>query len=163
MSAAYRKIVIPTVAFAALLAVFDYAPVSYLVNNAHAETGIGKDVFKVVVSVFGANKEIGDILALVTVNENSKAKLFNLHSMSPVAINTNSTNSTQNENVVEFVATFPKVAVNTGDLYRSCVITPNTMHQYCEEGSNSPAKRPEFVDISLDKVKKSDSEKKDDS
>ena len=161
MSAAYRKIVIPTVAFAALLAVFDYAPVSYLVNNAHAETGIGKDVFKVVVSVFGANKEIGDILALVTVNENSKAKLFNLHSMSLVANNTNSTNSTQNENVVEFVATFPKVAVNTGDLYRSCVITPNTMHQYCEEGSNSPAKRPEFVDISLDKVKKSDSEKKD--
>ena len=161
MSAPYRKIVIPTVAFAALLAVFDYAPVSYLVNNANAETGIGKDVFKVVVSVFGANKEIGDILALVTVNENSKAKLFNLHSMSLVANNTNSTNSIQNENVVEFVATFPKVAVNTGDLYRSCVITPNTMHQYCEEGSNSPAKRPEFVDISLDKVKKSDSEKKD--
>ena len=84
MSAAYRKIVIPAVAFAALLAVFDYAPVSYLVNNAHAETGIGKDVFKVVVSVFGANKEIGDILALVTVNENSKAKLFDLHSMSPL-------------------------------------------------------------------------------
>lgn len=51
LSAAYRKIIIPTVAFAALLAVFDYAPVSYLVNNAHAETGIGKDVFKVVVSV----------------------------------------------------------------------------------------------------------------
>ena len=149
MSAAYRKIVIPAVAFAALLAVFDYAPVSYLVNNAHAETGIGKDVFKVVVSVFGANKEIGDILALVTVNENSRAKLFDLHSMSPVAsINTN---STQNDGIVEFVATFPNVAVNTGDHYRSCVITPNTMHQYCEEGSNSPAKRPEFVDISLDK------------
>jgi len=30
------------------------------------------------------------------------------------------------------------------------------MHQYCEEGSNSPAERPEFVDITLDKVKKSD-------
>ena len=38
----------------AVLIVFDYAPVSYLVNNAHAETGIGKDIFKVVVSVFGA-------------------------------------------------------------------------------------------------------------
>ena len=83
MFAAYHKIIIPAVAFATLLAVFDYAPVSYLVNNAHAETGIGKDVFKVVVSVFGANKEIGDILALVTVNENSKAKLFDIHSMSP--------------------------------------------------------------------------------
>ena len=151
MSAAYYKVVIAAVAFAALLAVFDFAPVSYIVNNANAETGIGKDVFKVVVSVFGANKEIGDILALVTVNDNSKAKLFDLHSTSPLV----NASTTQNENVIEFVATFPKVAVNTGDSYRSCVITPNTMHQYCEEGSNSPAKRPEFVDITLDKVEKS--------
>ena len=146
--AACRKIVIPAIAFATLLAVFDYAPVSYLANNAHAETGLGKDVFKVVVSVFGANNDTGDILALVNVNENSKAKLFDLHSMSLGSINTT---STQNDNVVEFVATFPNVTVNTGDHFRSCVITPNTMHQYCEEGSNSPAKRPEFVDISLDK------------
>ena len=78
MFAAYNKIIIPAVAFVALLAVSDYAPVSYLVNNAHAETGIGKDVFKAVVSVFGATKEIGDILALVTVNENCKAKLFDI-------------------------------------------------------------------------------------
>lgn len=148
VSVACRKIVIPAIAFAALLAVFDYAPVSYLVNNAHAETGIGKDVFKVVVSVFGANKEIGDILALVTVNENTRAKLFDVHSMS---LDTTNTTSEQNDNVIEFVATFPNVIVNTGDDFRSCVITPNTMHQYCEEGSNSPAKRPEFVDISLDK------------
>jgi len=65
----------------------------------------------VVVQVFGANKEIRDILALVTVNENSKAKLFNLHSISP-SVNSN---TTQNENVIEFVATFPNVAVNTED------------------------------------------------
>jgi hypothetical protein len=95
-------------AIVALLAVFDYAPISHLGNNAHAETGIGKDVFKVVVLVFGANKEIGDILALVTVNENSKAKLFDLHSTSPSTINTT---STQNDNVIEFVAAFPKVNV----------------------------------------------------
>ena len=60
---------------------------------------------------------------------------------------TTNTTATQNENIVEFVARFPKVAVNTGDVYRSCVITPNTIHQYCEEVSNSPAKRPEFVDL----------------
>src|SRR6478752_1723923 len=130
MSVAYNRIIVPTVAFAALLAVFDYAPVSYLVNNAHAETGIGKDVFKVVVSVFGANKEIGDILAIVTVNENSKAKLFDLHSTSPGGTNIT---SMQNDNVIEFVAAFPKVNVNPGDHYRSCVITPNTMHKYCKE------------------------------
>lgn len=63
--------------------------------------------------------------SIVTVNENSKAKLFDIHSMSPPPVNAS---TTQNENVIEFVATFPKVAVNTGDSYRSCVITPNTMH-----------------------------------
>ena len=148
MSAALLKTIITGLSLITLIAVFDYAPISYIINNAHAETGIGKDVFKVVVSVFGANKEIGDILALVTVNENSKAKLFDLHSTSPGGTNIT---STQNDNIIEFVAAFPKVNVKPGDHYRSCVITPNTMHQYCKEGSNSPAKRPEFVDISLDK------------
>ena len=148
VSAALLKTIITGLSLITLIAVFDYAPISYIINNAHAETGIGKDVFKVVVSVFGANKEIGDILALVTVNENSKAKLFDLHSTSPGGTNIT---STQNDNIIEFVAAFPKVNVKPGDHYRSCVITPNTMHQYCKEGSNSPAKRPEFVDISLDK------------
>ena len=148
VSVALLKTIITGLSLITLIAVFDYAPISYIINNAHAETGIGKDVFKVVVSVFGANKEIGDILALVTVNENSKAKLFDLHSTSPGGTNIT---STQNDNIIEFVAAFPKVNVKPGDHYRSCVITPNTMHQYCKEGSNSPAKRPEFVDISLDK------------
>ena len=99
MPKALRKAVITGISLVALLAMFDYAPISYLVNNAHAETGMGKDVFKVVVSVFGANKDIGDIVALVTVNENSKAKLFDLHSASPGAINTT---STQKDNIIEF-------------------------------------------------------------
>jgi hypothetical protein len=148
VSVALRKTVITGLSLIALIAVFDYSPISYLSNNAHAETGIGKDVFKVVVSIFGANKETGDILALVTVNENSKAKLFDLHSTS---LGSTNITSTQNDNIIEFVAAFPKVNVNPGDHYRSCVITPNTMHKYCKEGNNSRAKRPEFVDISLDK------------
>ena len=100
MPKALRKAVITGISLVALLAMFDYAPISYLVNNAHAETGMGKDVFKVVVSVFGANKDIGDIVALVTVNENSRAKLFDSHSTSPGAINTT---STQKDNIIEFV------------------------------------------------------------
>jgi hypothetical protein len=136
VSVALRKTVITGLSLIALIAVFYYASISYLANNAHAETGIGKDVFKVVVSVFGANKETGDILALVTVNENTKAKLFDLHSTSLVGTNIT---STQNDNIIEFVAALPKVNVNPVDHYRSCVITPNTMHKYCKEGSNSPA------------------------
>jgi len=50
--------------------------------------------------------------------------------------------------------------VNVGDQYRACVLTLNTMDKYCEEGNNSPAKRPEFVDISMDKAPNSDSVEK---
>ena len=115
VSLTLRKTVITGLCLVALIAVFDYAPISYLANNAHAETGIGKDIFKVVVSVFGANKEIGDILALVTVNDNSKAKLFDLHSTSPGGTNVT---STQNDSIIEFVALFEKSmlirAITTG-------------------------------------------------
>ena len=48
--------------------------------------------------------------------------------------------------------------VNVGDQYMACVLTLNTMDKYCEERNNSPAKRPEFVDISMDKAPKSDSD-----
>ena len=85
MSAAYHKIVIWAVAFAALLAVLDYAPVFLSCELGEMrKLELEKTFLKVVVSVFGANKEIGEILSLVTVNEKFlKAKLFNLHSMEP--------------------------------------------------------------------------------
>jgi hypothetical protein len=143
--------------FGALIAVLDSTAVSSLANIARAETGIGKDVFKVIVSIFGATKETGDFVATATVNGNSKVRAFDVESSRLPA---NSLNAT-NDDTVEFVAAFPNVVVNPGDTYRACVLTLNSMHQYCEEGSNSPAKRPEFVDISLDKdIKTPDSVKK---
>jgi hypothetical protein len=124
-------------------------------NVAFGETGIGKDVFKVVVSVFGVTKEMGDIAATVTVNGNSKVKSFDVDGMN---LQTADMTSSQDVGVIEFVATFPNTEVNVGDQYRACVLTLNTMDKYCEEGNNSPAKRPEFVDISMDKAPKSDSD-----
>ena len=124
-------------------------------NVAFGETGIGKDVFKVVVSVFGVTKEMGDIAATVTVNGNSKVKSFDVDGMN---LQTADLTSSQDVGVIEFVATFPNTEVNVGDQYRACVLTLNTMDKYCEEGNNSPAKRPEFVDISMDKAPKSDSD-----
>ena len=124
-------------------------------NVAYGETGIGKDVFKVVVSVFGVTKEMGDIAATVTVNGNSKVKSFDVDGMN---LQTADLTSSQDVGVIEFVATFPNTEVNVGDQYRACVLTLNTMDKYCEEGNNSPAKRPEFVDISMDKAPNSDSD-----
>ena len=44
-------------------------------------------------------------MALVTVNENPKAKLFDLHSMSPGGTNIT---STQNDNIIELIAAVQK-------------------------------------------------------
>ena len=47
------------------------------------------------------------------------------------------------------MATFPNVTVNAGDEYKACVLTTKDLELICSTGNNSPANRPEFVDISL--------------
>lgn len=122
-----------------------------LANYAYAETGVGKDIFKVVVSIFGISSDAGDIIATATVNGHSKVKFFDLSSVNLTSVQNS---SALNEKVLEFVAGFPHLVVNTGDSYKVCVITMNDMHVKCEDGKNSPAKRPEFVDVSLGKESK---------
>jgi hypothetical protein len=66
-------------------------------QSGHAETGVEKDVFKVIMTVFGTDKSKGDV----------------------------------------------------GDQYKACVLLVKALEPICTTGSNSPALRPEFVDISL--------------
>jgi hypothetical protein len=47
------------------------------------------------------------------------------------------------------VATFPNVTVNAGEQYEACVVTTKDLELICKTGLNSPAARPEFIDISL--------------
>jgi hypothetical protein len=54
--------------------------------------------------------------------------------------------------ILEYVATFPNVTVNSGDEYKGCVLTVKDMNLKCGTGYNSPANRPEFIDISLDET-----------
>ena len=51
---------------------------------------------------------------------------------------------------MENVATFPNVTVNAGDEYKACILTTKDLELICKMGHNSPAARPEFVDLSLD-------------
>ena len=51
---------------------------------------------------------------------------------------------------MENVATFPNVTVNAGDEYKACILTTKDLELICKTGHNSPAARPEFVDLSLD-------------
>jgi hypothetical protein len=123
-------------------------------SPAQAETGKGKDIFKVIMTIFGADKSKGDLVALVTVNngEASKVKFLDTDALSSSTLSTSApsaTNPAAGLDIIEYVATFPNVTVNAGDEYDACVMTTKDLEPICTTGNNSPANRPEFVDLSL--------------
>ena len=110
-------------------------------QSAHTESDNGKDVFKVIMTVFGADKSKGDIDSIVTVNggETSRVKFLDV----------DTTLGSNKRGIIEYFATFPNVTVSTGDQYKACVLPVKTLEPIYTTGSDSPALRPEFVDISL--------------
>jgi len=119
------------------------------INLAFAETGTGTDIFKVIMSVFGVEESKGDVVALVTVNnQESKVKFFDASGSELIPMNA----SGGNGNILEYVATFPNVTVNSGDEYKACILTVKDLNLKCGTGHNSPANRPEFIDINLDET-----------
>jgi hypothetical protein len=124
-------------------------------NPVQAETGKGKDIFKVILTIFGVDKSRGDVVAIVAVNngEASKVKFLkinaflapsNLTTLSPSTIN-----PAAGSDIIEYVATFPNVTVDAGEEYKACVLPVKDLELICTTGNNSPASRPEFVDLSL--------------
>jgi hypothetical protein len=118
-----------------------------------AETGKGKDIFKVIMTIFAADKSKGDVVAIVTVNngEASKVKFLDtdLASSDLTTLSPSTTNLAAGSGIIEYVATFPNVTVNAGAEYKACVLTTTDLEPICSTGNNSPALRPEFVDLSL--------------
>ena len=129
-----------------------------LINSADAETGKGTDIFKVIMTVFGVENTKGDVIAIVAVNngEASKVKFLDTSGFEPVSSNLSSLaatpNPSSNAGILEYVATFPNVTVNSGAEYKACVMTTKNLELLCKTGHNSPATRPEFIDINLDEV-----------
>jgi hypothetical protein len=41
------------------------------------------------------------------------------------------------------------LTINSGEEYRACIATVKDLELICKTGNNSPATRPEFVDLSL--------------
>jgi hypothetical protein len=129
-----------------------------LIKSEDAETGKGADIFRVIMSVFGVEYTKGDVIALVTVNngESSKLKFLETEAFKPVSSNLTSLVLTPNPDssagIMEYVATFPNITVNAGDEYKACVMTTKGLELLCKSGHNSPASRPEFIDINLNEV-----------
>jgi hypothetical protein len=111
---------------------------SVTTHQALAETGKGDDVFRVIMTIFGVDKSKGDVVAIVTVNDGEASKVRFLDS-----------DTAASGGIIEYVATFPNVTVNAAEPYEACVLPVKTLEPICTTGNNSPAARPEFVDISL--------------
>jgi hypothetical protein len=103
-----------------------------------AETGQGDDVFRVIMTIFGVDKSKGDVVAIITVNNGEASKVRFLDS-----------DTSASGGIIEYVATFPNVTVNDAEPYEACVLPVKSLEPICTTGNNSPATRPEFVDISL--------------
>jgi hypothetical protein len=92
-------------------------------------------------------------VAIVTVNngEASKVKFLDtdLTSSGLTTMSPSTTNPAAGSGIIEYVATFPNVTVNAGAQYKACVLTTTDLEPICSTGNNSPALRPEFVDLSL--------------
>ncbi|HKG89214.1 MAG TPA: hypothetical protein VKA95_12885 [Nitrososphaeraceae archaeon] len=135
-----------------VIIVMALASQNILINMANAETGKGTDVFKVILTIFGVDKSKGDMVAIVTTNNGEASKVKLLESDAPYVIPLNASEGETSGHLVEYVATFPNVVVNPGAEYKACVLTVKDLVLLCKTSQNSPANRPEFIDISLDEA-----------
>jgi len=117
-----------TLAFSFLLG--NFAP-----SKVMAESGVGKDVFKIVVSLYGITDSIKDIITIVNVGDQTKVKLHNAGNLT--------------SDKTSYVFTFPGLTVENGEPYTVCTMSTDNFNLKCEHGQNSPFSRPEFVDINV--------------
>jgi hypothetical protein len=130
-----------------ILLLFPSHNITTIIPAVKAETGKGTDVFKVIMTIFGLKKSTGQVVAMVTINNNSSKVRVLDTSMTPL-YPVKGGNSAE-EGIMEFNAAFPNMTVNTGDKYNACILPLRDLKLTCTTGQNSPAPRPEFVDISL--------------
>ena len=75
----------------------------------------------------------------------ARVKLFDASGRDVVPLNV----SEGGGHLIEYVATFPNLTINSGEGYKACISTVKDLELKCMTGNNSPASRPEFVDLSL--------------
>src|SRR5918999_3771786 len=107
-----------------------------------------KDIFKVIMTVQGLNHKTGDIVTIVSVNGESRVKLFDDSKTYVHSVKADGTGG-----LVEYVATFPNTTVNSGDVFKACALIIKDSNLIFETGTNSPALRPEFKDLYLQEEK----------
>jgi hypothetical protein len=129
--------------------VLNAGPDAYAQDITSSEIQKKKGIFKVIMTVQGLDHNSGDIVTIVSVNGESRVKLFDdtktyIHSV-------NATDGTGG--IIEYVATFPNMTVNVGDEYKVCALAIKDSNLVCQTGNDSPASRPEFIDLYIQEEK----------
>jgi hypothetical protein len=101
------------------------------------------DIFKIIVTLFGIDRNIGDVVTFVNVNNITQSKVYN--PLKEKFLSTNGHNGTS-----EVAFTFPNETINAGSKFAVCTMIVKELSIICQGGTNSPAARPEIVDLELD-------------
>jgi hypothetical protein len=121
-----------------------------------------KDVFKVIVTLFGVEPTTGNIVTFVTIDNMSNVKSFDAAKYyipidttesSNYAVNAThgSSNGIEGNGIVELNLAFPNAtSIKSGDEFRACSIVVKDLRMVCETGVNTPALRAENVDMHMD-------------
>src|SRR6266508_1815566 len=108
------------------------------VSKVMAESGVGKDVFKVIVTLYGITNSTKDILTIINVGDETKVKLYSPENP-----------ATEGSDKVSYTFAYPNMAVEDGQTYTVCTMSTDNFKLKCKNGNNSPLDRPEFVDINV--------------
>jgi hypothetical protein len=103
-----------------------------------AESGVGKDVFKVIVTLYGITDSTKDIVTIINVVDQTKVKLYSPNNP-----------TSEGSDKVSYTFAFPNMAVEDGQKFTVCTMSKDNFKLKCENGNNSPLDRPEFVDINV--------------
>src|SRR5215212_2209197 len=133
--------------------VLNAGPDAYAQGITSSEIQKKKDIFKVIMTVQGLDHNSGDIVTIVSVNGESRVKLFDDTKTYIHSVNANGTGG-----LIEYVAAFPNMTVNVGDEYKVCALTIKDSNLICQTGTNSPSLRPEFKDLYLQEEKSTTSQ-----
>jgi hypothetical protein len=94
-------------------------------------------------TVNGLTRDSGDVITFVTVSGLSKSKLFD--DQTPYL--NSKTSNPDGQGYIEYISTFPNMTIKAGEQYKACALLIKDLNLTCQTGNNSPALRPEIVDL----------------
>ena len=105
--------------------------------NINVDAQTKENSFDVILTLFGVNKNTGDVITFSSSENITHFKIFDPYE--ELAYGDTS----------EVLFNFNGTEVNAGDTFTTCILTIKDISVICKNGENSPAKRPEIVDINL--------------